>query len=320
MGAFPFSWKNGNAALSAPSLSIQTTGDGLNADAGFFRPISHALGFTKSINLLLFHVPVRKNVRHAIASIKTSLDRVIPDACFSGKFCNSVGFSFVFYNSIVAFVVSLLGRSRPNTVVRTVRSVVVPTFEHMSLCRLWPHVLKKRSGVVNPSIAYRDAASAISVKKFIFRIVASGFHTRPSIKERVAALPVRLFQASAGFCIPTSKGIKAIWANVSTLAFTNDLSESIPAGREKRFGVSLNDKSSVALANDVKLCRHGQLPLAISWLCRLGVHSTEPLIYFISPKNPNQRCRLSLVGRYLLSKKQGNYCTMSANPLARNFT
>lgn len=99
--------------------------------------------------------------------------------------CESVrqyhGFSFVYDNSIVAFVPSLRKSGIPNTVVWSIRSIVIHALNCMARARARTHV-----GIEGfkhtPPVTYGNASPPVSMIEFVVRFFASSMHGNPASK------------------------------------------------------------------------------------------------------------------------------------------
>ena len=99
--------------------------------------------------------------------------------CDSYGLSNCHFFPPVRYPSASALIVVLLTFCRPIAIVWLVASVVVSSLYCVHSRWSWPHIRVKSLEALHPSIAYRNAASAILDVVRIFRICASLAHGRP---------------------------------------------------------------------------------------------------------------------------------------------
>lgn len=85
------------------------------------------------------------------------------------------------YNAIEPCVSRLNAGQVPLAIIRFVISIIIDSIDRMNFRWSQSHVSKKGIKTVAPLVAYRDAASAISIIFGIVRIVATKLHLRPRL-------------------------------------------------------------------------------------------------------------------------------------------
>lgn len=190
----------------------------------------------------------------------------------------------------VAPVIGLLFGRGPSTVLSAIWAVDVDAIEACAV-RSWPHVFKEvvEALVPLPSIAYRDAPSAVLGVLGRIWIQAAGSHVLPrtifrsSLKPRLPMCPVGLGEAPASpapaTMRPTLREHRCGSDGLSTAVAETVPEVTLARACVSRRGFGLDDQPSKALMDQVKLREHRKIDLSVS---RLGQLIPAPGLFAVS--------------------------------------
>ena len=107
------------------------------------------------------------------------------------------------HESIRPDIAHLFRASRPATILRRVRSIIVATFDRMELRGTSAHVGQECLKRITPTLADCYSSLAVIAKRVILGVVASGFHAAPDLMFGRATLAVSKQSLSQDIALET---------------------------------------------------------------------------------------------------------------------